>query len=273
MITSGLRAALLRGRNRPRNRGTGSPTIFRGDGYEFAELREYVAGDDPRRIDWAATARVGALQTRVILEDVALTLAAIVDDSASMQVGRARSLASSAHEALQGWYGAAMTDDRCARITERGLVAPLGLRGRRSSLVCENAVSGSPLKLARALEIARAALPRGSALLVISDLFDIRDAHERLLGELGRRLDCTVLFAQDPWSDALPLRGFVRLADAETGEQRRVFIGRGERRRYADAVRTRCTDLRRQFERTGWRFGTLREANGTDSLLHAFGLR
>lgn len=273
MITAALRAALLRGRNRPRNRGTGSPTVFRGDGYEFAELREYLAGDDPRRIDWAATARVGALQTRVILEDVALTLAAIVDDSASMRVGRVRPLSQSAREALGGWYGAALADDRCVRITQRGLVAPLALRGQHSSLVCQNAVSDSPLNLSRALDIARAALPRGSALLVISDLFDINDSHERLLGELGRRLDCTMLFAQDPWSGGLPLGGFVRLADAETGSQRRLFIGRGARCRYADAVAARSQNLRNQLERTGWRFGILQETSGVDSLLATFGLR
>ncbi len=69
-----IREALLRARRRPRNLGAGSPTIYRRVGYEFVELRAYVPGDDVRRIDWAATARSGELQTRVVLEDVALTL-------------------------------------------------------------------------------------------------------------------------------------------------------------------------------------------------------
>ena len=72
-----LREALLRGRNRPRVLGGGSPTTSRGDGYEFVQLRGYLIGDDVRRIDWAATARSGALQTRVMLEDIALIFAAI----------------------------------------------------------------------------------------------------------------------------------------------------------------------------------------------------
>ena len=75
-----LRAALLRGR-RANVRGGGVASPRRSDGYEFAELRGYVEGDDPRRIDWAATARAGALQTRVVLEDVALVLAAAIDAS------------------------------------------------------------------------------------------------------------------------------------------------------------------------------------------------
>ncbi|MDQ2680112.1 MAG: DUF58 domain-containing protein [Candidatus Eremiobacteraeota bacterium] len=273
MPTGSLRTALLRGRNRPRIRGTGSPTVFRGDGYEFAELREYVAGDDPRRIDWAATARVGALQTRVVLEDVALTLAAIIDDSGSMQIGRARCLLDSAGEALRAWYRAALTDDRCARITDRGLVAPLALRGTRSALVCEHADSHSTHDLPRAMDIARVALPRGSALLVVSDLFDIQQTHERLLGELGRRFDCTVLFAQDPWDGRLPLGGFVRLADAESGRQQALFVGPRERQAYAQAVQMRTRAMRAQFERSGWRFGTLREDDGVACLHEAFGLQ
>ena len=34
-----IREALLRARRRPRHLGAGSPTIYRGDGYEFVELR------------------------------------------------------------------------------------------------------------------------------------------------------------------------------------------------------------------------------------------
>src|SRR5580692_10813169 len=111
-----IRDALLRSRRRPRHLGAGSPTIYRGDGYEFVELRAYVPGDDVRRIDWAATARVGDLQTRIVLEDVALTFAAILDDSHSMRVGAHRPLLAAANEALTTWFGAATSDDRCVRI-------------------------------------------------------------------------------------------------------------------------------------------------------------
>jgi len=111
-----LREALLRGRRRPRRRGAGSPTLFRGDGYEFVELREYAPGDDVRRIDWAATARTGVLQSRVILEDVALTLAAFVDSSPSMQAGRTRPFSAAAQEAVSGWFGCALPADRCITV-------------------------------------------------------------------------------------------------------------------------------------------------------------
>lgn len=34
-------------------------SAFKGQGMEFQEVREYVAGDDTRTIDWNVTARVG----------------------------------------------------------------------------------------------------------------------------------------------------------------------------------------------------------------------
>ena len=91
-----LRAAIVRGARRTPRRGDGVRSGRPGDGYEFSQLRGYLEGDDPRRIDWSASARIGALQTRVYLEETALVFAAIVDESPSMRVGRKRRLSDAA---------------------------------------------------------------------------------------------------------------------------------------------------------------------------------
>ena len=255
-----LREALLRGRRRPRLSGSGSPTLYRGDGYEFVELREYAAGDDVRRIDWAATARTGSLQTRVVLEDVALTMAAILDTSPSMQAGRSRSLANAAQEALDTWQSAATRDDRSLRVFSDE-VYPHPLQ------------SFAPFSLVQSLDVAGAVLPRGAALLVISDFWDVPDPYD-LLSFLGRRFDCTALIARDPWHDALPLSGVVRMQDAETGAMQRVFIGKRERRRYAQAVAEREARLIEQFTAANWRAGLFEsEEHGGNALLRAFAVR
>jgi uncharacterized protein (DUF58 family) len=253
-----LREALLRGKRRPRNTGAGSPTHYRGDGYEFVELREYVPGDDVRRIDWAATARTGELQTRVVLEDVALTLAAILDTSASMQAGRERALSESAREAMDLWYGAAEAGDRALRVFSTDVVPPI-LEIEETFL------------LSRALEVAAAVLQRGTALLVLSDFFD--EVPDQLLMLLGRRFDCTALVARDPWFDALPLGGFVRVADAESARTSSLFIGRRERENYAAAVRERESSLLERLERANWRTGVFDERDGGTALLRAFAVR
>jgi len=223
--------------------------MYRGDGYEFVELREYVPGDDVRRIDWAATARTAQLQTRVVLEDVALTLSAIVDDSPSMHAGRERPLLESAREAAEAWFGAADGSDRIVRL-------PLD----------------QPFKLNGAFEVAAAVLPRGAALLVVSDFWDLPDDDDERLILLGLKFDCTALFARDPWYDALPLGGFVHVRDSESGAVARVFLGKRERENYARAVRAREDALLERLANANWRTGLLDEDRGGACLLRAFGV-
>ena len=253
-----LREALLRGKRRPRHTGAGSPTQYRGDGYEFVELREYVPGDDVRRIDWAATARTGELQTRVVLEDIALTLAAILDTSASMQAGRERPLVQSAREAMDAWYGAAEAGDRTVRVFSDDVAPPFIELQERFSLP-------------HAFDVAAAVLARGTALLVLSDFFE--DVSDDVLVLLGRRFDCTALVARDPWFDGLPLGGFVTVADAETARSARIFIGERERKNYAFAVRERERAMLERLERANWRTGVFTEGDGGAALMHAFAVR
>lgn len=243
-----LRAALLAGRRRPRRWGAGSPTKYRGDGYEFVELREYVPGDDPRRIDWAATARSNALQTRVVLEDVALTLAAVCDTSASMNVGRARTLSDAAEEARAAWFACALPSDRTIPVRE------------------PNADMAAHFRTAKAM------LPRGAALLAITDGYDLAEdaPTDDAIAALGDRCDCTLLLAEDPWIDGLPVRGFTRMRDAETSAAATLFIGSRQARALARAARARRDALLERFGRRNWRASVLREADGAASLYEAF---
>jgi len=324
---------MLTGRRRPGVRGAGAPVKRRSDGYEFAELRQYVSGDDPRRIDWAATARAGALQTRVVFEDHALTLATALDASASMFVGRKKSNYDLATEAAAFWYGAAIDDDRCARVTRDGLVFARDLRGRVAARLCLEAtaseshvtfseaseshvtlsegakrrsrsangasplselnvapseVEGPPRTFAGMLEIALAALPREAHLLIVSDFFELTEppslpagqpktraavALEPLVRACAARFDLTALIVSDPWRSGLPLGGFVRLRDAETGRQGRYFIGPHERARYRDAVSLRERLTLGALLRMGIRAAFLdADHRVEDALFEAFGI-
>ncbi|HEY0396399.1 MAG TPA: DUF58 domain-containing protein [Candidatus Elarobacter sp.] len=257
-----LRAAILRGSRAAPRRGSARTGARPGDGFVFSQLRAYVEGDDPRRIDAAATARAGSLQTRVYLEETALVLAAIVDESGSMQVGRKRPLSAAAEEALRVWFGAMEGEDRAARIVDERVV-----RDRRAAPLVR---AESPFRFAPALAVALRALPRGASLLAVADGFDLPE--DDLLKRAALRFDATVLLARDPWRDDLPLRGVVRLRDAETGRSRRFFVGERARTRYRGAALAREAALCARFRDAGWRVGSLEERDGRASLLQAFGL-
>lgn len=264
-----IRAALLAGRRRPIVRGGVRPYPRRGDGLEIAELRGYVEGDDPRRIDWAATARAGALQVRVLLDEHALCFGAIVDSSLSMRVGRKRSLDDAAQEALEAWADALGPEDRAVRIMPDDVQAP-HLTGAAAAARLRERAAPAPFDLTAALQLAATAIPRDGALLVISDFFE--EPHESLLREVAIRLDATALIARDPWRDGLPLHGFVRVRDAERAGAQTIFVGRAARRRFVDAVRRREERVVSTLASCGWRTGFIGEDDGAASLMAAFGI-
>ena len=70
--------SLLSGRHRSK---------LRGRGLDFDEVRQYVAGDDIRNIDWKVTARVGETHTKVYTEEKERPVFLIVDQSSSMFFG------------------------------------------------------------------------------------------------------------------------------------------------------------------------------------------
>jgi uncharacterized protein (DUF58 family) len=56
----------------------------RGDGRSFASLREYVLGDDPRHIDWKATARRHKTIAREFTVEQSQTVFCLIDSGRSM---------------------------------------------------------------------------------------------------------------------------------------------------------------------------------------------
>jgi uncharacterized protein (DUF58 family) len=261
-----LRAALLR-RARAPVRGAQAARFARDDGYEFKELRAATPGDDLRRIDWAATARTGSLQTRVFAEERGLLLACI-DASGSMQLGRQCRNYDVACEAARLWFSAAGGDDRCARLSTDG-VRLSTVRGRGAVAFCMGP-SADAVDLGAGLAAAAYALPRAASLLVISDFFEI-DELEEVLRTCAQRHDLTALLVRDPWFAGLPLRGFVCLRDAERGRVVRTFLGAAESKRYRHAVAAREAAVCARLRGLGARSGLL-DDDVPSSLLGAFGI-
>lgn len=61
-------------------------SIFKGRGIEINDLREYVAGDNVRDIDWNATAKTQKVFVREFKESRELNILFVVDASSSMSV-------------------------------------------------------------------------------------------------------------------------------------------------------------------------------------------
>ncbi|MDQ3556494.1 MAG: DUF58 domain-containing protein, partial [Gemmatimonadota bacterium] len=62
-------------------------SVFKGSGLEFAEVREYLPGDDVRTIDWNVSARTGRPHVKKYIEERELAVLLVVDLSGSQRWG------------------------------------------------------------------------------------------------------------------------------------------------------------------------------------------
>ena len=86
---------------------------LRGRGLDFEELRHYQYGDDPRSMDWLATARLGAPYVRVFTEERDREVLLLVDQRLTMFFGSRRamkSVAAAEVAALAAWRVTALGD-------------------------------------------------------------------------------------------------------------------------------------------------------------------
>jgi len=106
------------------------PQRRRGEGMEFESLREYVAGDNPRRIDWLASARRGRWVTRLYQHERNHTVVLALDTSRLMggRVDGRTKLDHAVDAALALAYAALVSGDRVGLVVfdrvVRGTVAP-----------------------------------------------------------------------------------------------------------------------------------------------------
>ncbi|MBC7373412.1 MAG: DUF58 domain-containing protein [Frankiales bacterium] len=226
-----------------------------GPGTEPAEARAYAPGDDVRRIDWAVTARTGEPHVRQAVAERELETTLLVDLTASMSFGTARSEKREVAVALAAAVGhlASGPGDRLGAVVLGEGVRRLPARsGRLAALALLHVLQttrpgdGAGPSLQAGLEALVSPPRRRGLVVVVSDLqsaghvtgLDLPWA--RPLRQLAQRHDVVVVEVVDPRELELPAAGVMRLADPESGRHLEVQTGdRRLRERYAAAAAAR----------------------------------
>ncbi len=256
-------------------------SVFRGQGMEFAEVRQYEHGDDFRAIDWNVSARLGHPYVKSYTEERELTLMLIVDQSGSTHFGTPRSKSALAIEVASILaLAAATTNDRVGALlfaekVER-VVPPA--KGRRHALrIIRDLVaftpSGRRTNLAAALFYATELLSHRSIVVILSDF--LAEGWEQPLRQLAVRHDVVAIAVEDPRETELPDAGWMELEDAETGQRRLVDTGAREVRGRLRALAERRREERhRAFGSAGVDHVAISTARDyTFALRRAFALR
>ena len=238
-------------------------SVFKGQGIEFAEVREYQPGDDVRAIDWNVTARLGTPYVKRFVEERELTVLLVVDLSGSQRWGTARRFKSElvAEVAATLAMSAMRNNDRIGLllVTDRveWFVPPR--KGRRHVLrlirdLLAFRPEGTGTDLGAGLDYAARLLRSRAVVFLFSD-FQIRggwDAFSRALSRATVRHDVVAVHLTDPRDFSLPSVGLLSLRDPETGE--RVVVDSSDlrtRERYAHLVNTEMERAGRLFRRLG----------------------
>lgn len=237
----------------------------RGSSVEFDDYRDYLPGDDLRRLDWNVLARLDRVLIKLFREDEDQALHLVLDASASMDAGNPSKLVAALRLALAlGYVGLANQSRVLASVLSApgrpALQALAPIRGKSSlqrlasfllsaSFPSDNPSTHPPGSFTRSLRDLVASRRAPGILVLCSDLllpedpipplnilaagpFDAHCFQVLSLGEL------------DPESEPA-LLGDLSMTDAETGRSAEVTVTRSLIRRYRQRLDAHVDSIRR----------------------------
>ena len=254
-------------------------SLFRGNGVDFADIREYQVGDDVRYIDWNVTARMNAPYVREYVEDREITAWFLLDLSPSVDFGTAES------ERLKRSVLVDFVTTLARLLTRHGnrvgavfygseVERTIPARGGRiqvlrliNDLLRHPRLASAPFTdLSPLLEAGQRSIKGRSLVFVISD-FISAPGWERPLNVLTQRHEVLAVRLFDRREIELPDVGPLIMQDAETGDQLYVDThDKGFRRRFMEAAERREATLNDAFRRSGVDAVSL---STDDDLVHA----
>ena len=231
-------------------------SVFKGQGMEFAEVREYQPGDEVRSIDWNVTARMRRPFVKRYVEERELTVMLAVDLSGSERFGTRGRFKSELATELGAVLGmsAVRNNDRVGALlfTDRieHLLPPR--KGRRHALrlirdLLAFEPKGARTDIAGALQYLERMLSHHTIIFVISDFLDAE--LEKPLKRLAQRHDVVAISVEDPSERLLPDVGLARFVDPETGETLDIDTSDDEVRSRYERAMDGERDVRRRLLR------------------------
>ena len=232
-------------------------SVFRGQGIEFSEIREYVPGDDIRSIDWKVTARYNHPFVKEFTEERDQTFYFMADISGSGSFGSDVTKQRKILELVASLgFAALKNNDRVGLCLFSDRVEKFipARRGKKHLVGCLNTlIDHRPVSdrtdLGAAARFLANVLTRKSSVIILSDF--ISPPFMLPLKCLRRRHEVIALRVTDEREREIPDVGHIELEDPETGEQLLVDTSdRAFRERYRALVREAETALARGARET-----------------------
>jgi len=213
-------------------------STFKGQGIEFAEVREYIPGDDVRSIDWNVTARTGIPYIKKFNETRELTVMIACDVSGSQQFGSTDKFKQQAAAELAALFAfsALRNSDKVGLLLfsdQVELFVP-PKKGKRHILrLIRELVAFEPKQtktnIALCLETLLKVLKHQGIVVLISDFLAPVSQFERPFKLAAKKFDLIPVKVQDKLEYTLPhVPVCIGTVDPETGEQDEICLTDGD---------------------------------------------
>jgi uncharacterized protein (DUF58 family) len=270
----------------------------RGQSVEFADFRPYTPGDDFRRIDWNAYARLERFFLKLFVEEQDLTVHILVDTSLSMDWGEPNKLRFALRAAGALGYVALAGLDRVTvsalggngasgeeRTGGPGYFPPHRGKQQASALFrfLEGLEARGTAELRRSLARYAARSQQPGPLILVSDLLDSTSLPagrapsgtaglpaEGLNALVARGFEVTLLHVLAPDELRPELAGDLKLRDLETGSEVEITADEALLRRYRDGLAAWQDDLRRFCGARGMHYVPVESTLPLEELLFAW---
>ncbi len=236
----------------------------RGASVEFADYRNYVEGDDLRRIDWNLYARLDKLFLRLFMEEEDLSVSLVLDVSGSMDYGDPNKLVYAKQMVAALGYVALTHHNRLNlySFSDTVLDQRVGRRGRRPipemvEFLNRQAPGGAGATagdLSGALKRLSSVQRHPGIVVVVSDFFDKGDLSEAFKYLAGSKYDGYAVQLLSP-QEVDPAKGGVvgdlNLADMEDGDKAQVSVSGALLKKYAANLEAYCQHVKAMCTRRG----------------------
>ena len=269
IIANKVRAGAIKGERRSTRRGTS---------IEFADYRNYVRGDDLRRVDWNIYARLQRPFIKLLEDEEDLAVHLVLDASASMDWPRTgerdlhkflyarRVLAGLAYIALGSGDRVTVSALRGDGIQQWG---PLRGRGHTLTLLTwlENAYTRGGVNLNEALRDYALRTARAGVCIVISDLMSPEGYEDGLRALQGRGHEVTMIQVLSPDEVDPEITGDLKLVDVETGIPQDVTIDTTMKDLYMQRLQAWQAEISTYCTRRGIHFLTIETSTPWEQLI------
>jgi uncharacterized protein (DUF58 family) len=232
-------------------------SLFQGEGFEFTELREYVYGDDVRKIDWKTTAKLGKPYVKIYREERELNVVTAVMMGGSTYFGTVKQKSELMSElvALLGYSAIKNADLFSSLIFADKLYNTA--KPSKTYFAVEDAVTrmqnfevlGKVSDYHAFSDTLYRRLKRKSLLFIISDFVGEVD-----LALLAKKHDVVALIVRDRFEEKPEELGYMRLMDMERKGSYEGVIGSSALKGYTKALRENDERLYAHFKKSAIRY-------------------